>query len=100
MINIANFYISRRTLFFLTIILILLAMHLFYGCCSVTITKNAESNNPAFNTKNELTDLELTDLELTDLSNKYTTENHFYIPNKSLSAEEIKNIAHRGGNNT
>jgi predicted membrane protein len=95
MINIANFYISRRTLFFLTIILILLAMHLFYGCCSVTITKNAESNNPAFNTKNELTDL-----ELTDLSNKYTTENHFYIPNKSLSAEEIKNIAHRGGNNT
>ena len=90
MINIADFYISRRTLFFLTIILILLGIHIFYGCCSITINKDTETNNPIFNTNNELT----------NLSDKYSPENHFYMPNKSLSAEEIKNIAQRGGNNT
>ncbi len=90
-----NFYISQRTLFFFTIILFLLGFHIFYGCCSLTINKNTETNNTTinnndpFNTKNELT----------NLYNKYSTENHFYIPDKSLSSEEIKYIAHRGGNN-
>ena len=93
-----NFYISQRTLFFFTIILFLLGFHIFYGCCSLTITKNTETNNTTinnndpFNTKNESTNKY-------NKYNKYSPENHFYIPDKSLSAEEIKNIAHRGGNN-
>jgi len=88
-----NFYISQRTLFFFTIILFLLGFHIFYGCCSLTINKNTETNNnDPFNTKNELTNLY-------NKYNKYSTENHFYIPDKSLSSEEIKYIAHRGGNN-
>ena len=86
-----NLYITPRILFFITIVLILLSIHLFYGCCAITInkSKNTEPNNPIFNTNNEST----------ILSDKYSPENHFYMPNKSLSAEEIKNIAHRGGNN-
>ena len=88
-----NLYITRRTLFLIIIILIIFGFHIFYGCCSITINKNSNINsninsNP-FNEKNELT----------NLYDKYSSENHFYIPNKSLSSEEIKNIAHRGGNN-
>jgi hypothetical protein len=90
-----NYYISQRTLFFLTIILFLLGFHIFYGCCSLTITKNTETNTTTINNKDPFN----TKNELTDLYNKYSTENHFYIPDKSLSSEEIKYIAHRGGNN-
>ena len=96
MINMIIIYISPRIFFLITIILILLGVHLLYGCCAISINKKTENeinnsinNDKPFNTQDELT----------DLYNKYTTENHFYIPNKSLSAEEIKNIAHRGGNN-
>ena len=78
-----DLYISPRILFFITIILILLGIHIFYGCCATS------TNNNPFNTKDDLT----------NLYNKYTTENHFYIPNTSLSREELKYIAHRGGNN-
>ena len=88
-----DLYISPRILFFITIILILLGIHIFYGCCAITIDKNTtnttSTNNNPFNTKDDLT----------NLYNKYTTEYHFYIPNTSLSREELKYIAHRGGNN-
>ena len=92
-----NCYISQRTLFFSTIILILLGFHIFYGCCSLTVNKNTETNNDNHNNNNN--DPFNPNNELTDLYNKYSTENHFYIPDKSLSSEEIKYIAHRGGNN-
>lgn len=91
-----NCYISQRTLFFFTIILILLGFHIFYGCCSLTVNKNTETNNNNHNINNDPFN---PNNELTDLYNKYSTENHFYIPDKSLSSEEIKYIAHRGGNN-
>ena len=95
-----KFFLSTNLLLLLItffIILSLLVLHLVYGCCTLTITNANESNETI---EKEFTDsYQVYQAKQAQQANKYCPENHFYMPDTSLTHEEIKFIAERGGNN-
>ena len=98
-----KFFLSTNLLLLLLtffIILSLLVLHLVYGCCTLTITNANESNKSNETIEKEFTDsYQVYQAKQAQQANKYCPENHFYMPDTSLTHEEIKFIAERGGNN-
>lgn len=78
----------------------LLILHLLYGCCSITINTKTDPNDiNEKEVKNSHQAYLVYQAKQAKQANKYCPENHFFIPDQSLSREEMKFIAQRGGNN-
>jgi hypothetical protein len=97
-----NFFLSNNLfILLLTFILFftLLILHLFYGCCTITFTATDPKDISIKEAKNSHQAYHVYQANQAKQANKYCPENHFFIPDQSLSREEIKFIAQRGGNN-
>jgi hypothetical protein len=97
-----NFFLSNNLfLLLLTFLLFftLLILHLFYGCCTITLTPTDPNDISIKEVKNSQQAYHVYQANPAKQANKYCPENHFFIPDQSLSREEIKFIAQRGGNN-